>query len=333
MTEELRADPRYPPIEPYATGLLATTDGQQIHWETSGRPDGKPAVVVHGGPGTGLSASMRRLFDPDVYRIVQFDQRGAGRSTPSAQDPATDLTVNTTDRLIDDMEALRAHLGIDRWLIIGASWGSTLGLAYAEAHVDRVSELILWGVTTGRWSEFDWIFFGGAGVLLPAEWERLVESLPPESRAVDVPTAYHRLLEDPDPAVRDRAALAWCLWESATPDWPPSTDLDPAFEDPAYRYGYARVVTHYAMHRGFLEDDELVRGAAVLADTPGAICHGRFDFAPPLGNAWTLRRAGPRAAFTVIDDAGHHSTDAMRVALVAATDGFRKASGERDPLT
>ena len=326
MVEPVAPDPRYPEIEPYAEGWLATTDGQRIHWETSGRPDGKPAVVFHGGPGSGIGPGMRRLFDPERYRIVQFDQRGCGRSTPSVTEPDVDLLVNTTDRLLDDIERLREHLGIDRWLVQGASWGSTLALAYVEAHPSRVTELIVWGVTTGRWLEFDWIFDGGASVLFPAEWERLVEALPAEERHGGIPAAYLRRLLDPDPAVHDGAALDWSRWESVTPDWPPSTEIDPMFDDPTFRLTYARLVTHYASHHGFLEDGALIRGAAALAGIPGAILHGRFDFAAPLGNAWTLHRAWPRADFTVIDAAGHHSTDAMRTALVAASDRYADPS-------
>ena len=268
MVEPAAPDPRYPEIEPYAEGWLATTDGQQIHWETSGRSDGKPAVVFHGGPGSGIGPGMRRLFDPERYRIVQFDQRGSGRSTPSAAEPDVDLSVNTTDRLLDDIERLREHLGIERWLVQGASWGSILALAYAEAYHPRVSELIVWGVTTGRWSEFDWIFDGGASVLFPAEWERLVEALPEEERQGGIPAAYLRRLLDPDPAIHDAAALDWARWESVTPDWPPVAEVDPMFEDPTFRLTYARLVTHYASHHGFLEDGALVRGAAALARDP-----------------------------------------------------------------
>jgi proline iminopeptidase len=322
MVDDAPTDPRYPEIEPYAEGFLDTTDGQRIHWETSGSPDGKPAVVFHGGPGSGIGPWSRRLFDPVAFRIVQFDQRGCGLSTPSAGAPDADLSTNRTDRLLDDIERLREHLGIERWLVQGASWGSTLALAYAEAHPARVSELIVWGVTTGRWSEFDWVFGGGVSVLFPAEWERLVQALPELVPDREVPAAYQRLLFDPDPAVQAKAALDWCTFDSASPDWPPSTGLDEMYEDPAFRLVSARLVTHYASHYGFLEDDQLIRGASALSGIDGAIIQGRFDFAAPLGNAWTLHRAGPRAAFTVITDAGHHSNDAMRAALVAATDRF-----------
>ena len=308
----LATDPRYPEIEPYAEGWLATTDGQRIHWETSGRPDGKPAVVFHGGPGPGIGPGMRRLFDPDRYRIVQFDQRGCGRSTPSAAEPDVDLSVNTTDRLLDDIERLREHLGIERWLVQGASWGSILALAYAEAYRRTSQELIVWGVTTGRWSEFDWIFDGGASVFFPAEWERLSRPSPEEERTgrpgrrtcAGCSTRTRRSTKrrrSTGPLGVGNARLAAVVAE-----------VDPMFEIRRSGSTYARLVTHYASHHGFLEDGALVRGAAALAGIPGAILHGRFDFAAPLGNAWTLHRAWPSAEFTVIDDAGHHSTDAMR---------------------
>ena len=193
---------RYPPIEPYDEGMLDVGDGNVVYWETSGSPDGKPAVVLHGGPGSGSSPRTRSLFDPDTYRVVQFDQRNCGRSTPHAGDPATDLGANTTANLVADIELLREHLGIDRWLVWGASWGSTLALAYAEAHPGRVTEMLLAGVTTGRHEEFDWIFRGGVARLFPEQWERLEAAVPPEYRNLDILEAFCRLLDDADPAVR-----------------------------------------------------------------------------------------------------------------------------------
>jgi len=264
---------RYPAIEPYDEGMLDVGDGNLVYWETSGNPHGKPAVVLHGGPGSGSSPRTRSLFDPGVYRIVQFDQRNCGRSTPHASDHGTDLRSNTTANLLADIELLREHLGVDRWLVLGGSWGSTLALAYAEAHPHQVSELVLVGVTTGRHEEFDWIFRGGVARLFPEQWERLVESVPADYRDGDIVDAFNRLLNDPDPEVRRSAAEAWCLWESATPAWPPTPGLDERFEDPAYAMAFARIVTHYVRNNGFLEDGILLRASL---DGRSAACVSTF---------------------------------------------------------
>jgi proline iminopeptidase len=313
----------YPEIEPYERGMLAVEGGDLIYWESCGNPRGKPAVVVHGGPGSGCSPWFRRLFDPNAYRVVLLDQRNCWRSTPHAAAPDTDLTNNTTASLVADLESVRQHLGIDRWLVLGGSWGSTLALAYAEAHPDRVAEMILFGVTTGRHREWDWTFRGGLAILFPEQWDRLRAALPLAERDGDVVEAYHRLLNDPDPAVRRHAAEAWCLWESATPAWPPTTGLAERFKDPAYALAFARIVTHYARHNGFLEDGVLLRDADLLANVPGVLVNGRFDFQAPLANAWELKRAWPRAELVVVDDAGHAaSTPGIAQALVRATDRF-----------
>jgi proline iminopeptidase len=244
----------YPEIEPYDHGLLEVGDGNLVYWEACGNPRGKPAVVLHGGPGSGCTPWHRRLFDPSAYRLVLFDQRGCGRSTPHASAPDADLKGNTTQDLIADVERLRQHLDVSRWLAFGGSWGSTLALAYAETHPDRLTEVILWGVTTGRRQEFDWLFRGGVAVLFPEEWDRLRAALPIAERHGDVVDAYHRLLHDPDPGVRQRAAVAWCTWESATPAWPPTTGLAQRFTDPDYALAFARLVTHYVKHDAFLEE-------------------------------------------------------------------------------
>ena len=313
---------RYPPIEPYDEGMLDVGDGNVVHWETSGNPDGKPAVVLHGGPGSGSSPRTRSLFDPDAYRVVQLDQRNCGRSTPHAGDPATDLRANTTANLVADIELLREHLGIDRWLVWGASWGSTLALAYAEAHPGRVTEMLLAGVTTGRHEEFDWIFRGGVARLFPEQWEQLVAAVPAEYRELDIVEAFVRLLNDPDAAVRRSAADAWCLWESATPAWPPTPGLDERFADPVYAFAFARIVTHYARSYAWLEDGALIRGAGALSDIPGVLVNGRFDFQAPIANAWTLHRAWPRAELVIVDDAGHGFSAEVTRAMVRALDGF-----------
>jgi proline iminopeptidase len=296
-----------------------------VYWETCGAPDGKPAVVLHGGPGSGCTDWERRLFDPSAYRVVLFDQRGCGRSRPHASDPEIDLSTNTTQHLVADIERLRAHLGIERWLVLGGSWGSTLALTYAEAYLDRVTEMVLFGVTTGRRSETDWWFRGGASILFPEQWDGLLAGLPKNDRDGDVVQAYSRLLHDPDPEVRRRAALAWCTWESVTPEWPPTGNLDARFADPDFALAFARLVTHYVGHDLFLEDGRLLRDAGRLAGIPGMLVHGRLDLQAPIGNAWELRRAWPRSELVVVDEAGHGGGQPdISAELVRATDRFAK---------
>jgi proline iminopeptidase len=313
----------YPPTEPYECGLLEVGDGDRIYWETCGNPRGKPAVVLHGGPGSGCTQWHRRLFDPDIYRIVLFDQRNCGRSIPHASAPEIDLASNNTANLIADIERLRDHLGVDRWLVLGGSWGSTLALAYTEAHTKRVTEIILFGVTTGRHKEFDWCFRGGVSILFPEEWERLRQAVPAAMRDGDIIESYTRLLHDPDAAIRDQAALAWCTWESATPAWPPTHGLSPRFRDAAYRLAFARIVMHYVRNYAWLEDEALIRGAGAIADVPGIMVNGRFDLQAPIAWAYDLKRAWPRAELAIVDDAGHDASNA-RIAseLVRATDRF-----------
>jgi proline iminopeptidase len=314
-------EPLYPPIEPHAHGMLDVGDRDLVYWEICGNQEGKPAIVLHGGPGSGCTRASRRFFDPDAYRIVLFDQRNCGRSTPHASDPSVDLASNTTANLVADIERLREHLGIDRWLVYGGSWGSTLALAYATSHPARVSEMVLFGVTTGRHSEMDWLFRGGIKILFPEEWDRLVALVPDGGDVLD---AYYRLLSDPDRETRQRAAHAWCLWESATPEWPPTSGLKRRFRDPGYAVAFARIVTHYARHNAWLEDGALLRRAHVLAETPGILVNGRFDFQAPLGNAWELRRVWPRAELVVVDEAGHGGSDSLDRELVRATDRFKR---------
>ena len=254
----------YPEIEPYEHGMLDAGDGNLVYWETCGNPRGKPAVVLHGGPGSGCTEWHRRLFDPEAYRIVLFDQRNCGRSTPHASAPDIDLTRNTTAHLIADIELLRQRLNVERWLVLGGSWGCTLALAYAEQHPDRVTEMVLFGVTTGRRAEFDWLFRGGVAAFFPEQWERLRAALPADERDGDIVEAYHRLLFDPDPTVRERAAFEWCLWESATPAWPPAPGLAHRYTDPKFALAFARLVTHYVRHDAWIEDGSLLRDAERL---------------------------------------------------------------------
>lgn len=312
----------YPEIEPYESGMLDAGDGHLVYWETCGNPAGKPAVVVHGGPGSGCSTSWRRFFDPSAYRVVLFDQRNCGRSLPHASDPSIDLSTNDTLRLIGDMERLRQSLRIGGWLVFGGSWGCTLSLAYAEAHPDRVSEMVLFGVTTGRRSECDWAFRGGLSLFFPDQWDRLVAALPPELRTGDIVEAYARWLHDPDPQVCRRAAEAWCTWESATPNWPPRPGLAERFQDPDYALAFARIVTHYVGHDLFLEDGALLRNAGALDSIPGVLVNGRFDFQAPIANASVLKRAWPGAELVIIDQSGHGTDANLSRELIRATDGF-----------
>jgi proline iminopeptidase len=303
--------------------MLDVGDGNRVCWEACGNPRGKAAVVLHGGPGSGCTPWHRRLFVPSAYRVVLFDQRNCGRSTPHASAPEVDLAGNNTANLSADIERLREHLRIERWLVLGGSWGSTLALAYAERFPNRVTEIILFGVTTGRRKEFDWSFRGGLADLFPEQWERLRDSIPAALRNGDIIEAYCRLLHDPNPTIRNQAALAWCTWESATPAWPPVDGLSPRFRDPAFRMAFARIVTHYVRHSAWLEDGALLLDAHVLADIPSIMVNGRFDLQAPIGWAYDLKRVWPRAKLVIVDDAGHDASNASIAGeLVRATDEF-----------
>jgi proline iminopeptidase len=312
----------YPLVEPYAQGFLDVGDGNRIHWETSGNPEGKPAVWVHGGPGSGARPSARRRFDPEAYRIVLFDQRGCGESRPHAADPAVGLEHNTTHHLVADMERLREHLGIERWLLHGGSWGSTLILAYAERHPERVSEIVISGVTMTRPEEIDWLYHG-VGRLLPGPWEAFRDGVPEAERGGDLVGAYHRLVNSPDEAVRVKAARDWCAWEDAV-------IAHEALGHPgAYgsrvgdaRMAFVRICAHYFAHRAWLDDGRLLRDAHRLAGIPGVLIHGRLDLSGPLKTAWELARAWPDAELKVIDDSGHTGSEAMADAVVEALARF-----------
>ena len=320
MVQTRKADPKttlYPEIEPGDHGMLQVDCGE-IYWEICGNPEGKPALVLHGGPGSGCTPAHRRFFDPTMYRIVLFDQRNCGRSTPSASTSGTSLSHNTTNDLVADIEDLRRHLDVERWLVWGGSWGSTLAVAYAVAHPEKVSEMILWGVTTGRHCEFDWLFRGGAARFFPEQWAKLRSYVPGEVGDHDVPAAYNRLLMDPDPAIHHPAARQWCLWESATGQWPPTDQLAPRFSDPSYALAFARIVTTYVSHNGWLEDGELLERATILRGKRGILVNGRLDFQAPLGNAWALHRAWPGSELVVVDDAAHSPTGALVTQLVSA---------------
>ena len=313
----------YPEVEPYDSGMLDVGDGHRIYWEVCGNPRGKPAVVLHGGPGSGCMPWHRQLFAPSAYRVVLFDQRNCGRSTPHASTPQIDLTHNTTRHLISDMECLRQHLRIERWLVFGGSWGSILALAYAQQYPQHVSEYLGFGVSLGRYQDLDWLFRGGVAIFFPEQWERLRQALPVSERQRDIVEAYAHLLADPDPAVHQRAADAWCLWESATLAWPPTTTPAKRFTDPRYALAFARIVTHFISHQQWLDDGILLRNAGTLAGIPGIIVNGRFDFQSPIGNAWELKRVWPRVEVVIVDDAGHSpTTDGITHALIKAADQF-----------
>jgi proline iminopeptidase len=311
--------------EPTATGWLEADPGQRVYWESVGNRAGKPAIVLHGGPGSGCSPWHPTLFDLSKYRVVLFDQRNCGRSTPRASEPDIDLSANTTQNLVADIELLREHLGIERWLVWGGSWGSTLALAYAEAHPDRVTEMILWGITTGRRSEADWLFRGGLAPLFPEQWAQLRAGVPEAEDDTDVVDAYARVLFDPDPEVRANAARDWCMWESATPDWPPKPGLASRYGDPDFALAFARLVTHYVRNDFFLEDGILLRNAAALAGIPGTLINGRFDLQAPLGNAYALREAWPTSELVVVDEAGH-AAGAIEGELRKASERFADAA-------
>ena len=313
----------YPPLEPYQFGHLDVGDGQQMYWEQSGNPAGKPVVFLHGGPGGGTDPAQRQFFDPQVYRIVLLDQRGCGRSTPHVADGA-DLSVNTTHRLLGDVELLRSHLGIDRWQVFGGSWGSTLALAYAQKHPGRVTELVLRGIFLLRRSEIDWYYNGGAGHLFPELWEEFLAPVPESERGGDLVEAYHRLLHSDDPDVATRAAVAWSTWEGATSSLLPKPERVVETSQPRFALAFARIENHYFHNRGFLDEGQLLRDAAALDGIPGVIVQGRYDVVCPATSAWALHRAWPDSRLEIVDDAGHSAMEPGIVHhLVEATDRFR----------
>jgi proline iminopeptidase len=308
----------YPPIEPYRTGRLTVPGGHQLHFEECGIADGKPAVFVHGGPGGGTNAKQRRFFHPQRYRTILFDQRGCGRSTPHAS-----LELNTTWDLVADMERLREHLGIERWLVFGGSWGSTLALAYAQKHPDRVTELVLRGIFLLRQREIRWFYQEGASFVFPDEWEAYRDHIPTAERS-DMVAAYHRRLTSPDPQVQLEAARRWSGWEHATSMLLPERDLEARSVTDGPALAMARIECHYFVNRGwFVTDDQLLRDVHLLRQIPATIVQGRYDVVCPIDSAWALHRAWPEADFLVSPDAGHSAFEpANSRALVAATDRY-----------
>jgi proline iminopeptidase len=309
----------YPEIEVFDSGFLAVDARHRIYYEQCGNPAGKPVVILHGGPGAGCSAKMRRFHDPARYRIVLFDQRGAGRSTPHA-----DLVDNTTWDLVADIEALREHLGITRWQVFGGSWGSTLALAYAEAHPSRVSELVLRGIFMLRRWELEWFYQEGASRLFPDAWDDYLQAIPDVERG-DLISAYHRRLTSPDEATRLAAARAWSVWEASTSLLLPDGAFIDSHKEAHFALSFARIESHYFVHGGFFDvEDQLLRDAHRLRGIPGTIVHGRYDVVCPIRSAWDLHKAWPESRLVISPAAGHSAFEAQNAsALVEATDGYR----------
>src|SRR5215218_2543360 len=290
----------YPEIEPLETGMLDVGDGQHIYWEVSGNREGKPVVFLHGGPGGATTPQHRRLFDPAKYRIVLFDQRGCGKSLPHASEPGADLSSNTTWNLVADIERLREARGIERWQVFGGSWGSALGLAYAETHPDRVTELVLRGIFTLRRNELDFYYNGAAGQLFPERYEMFLAPLGGRSFAGDTIAAYHDLLFDRDPAIHEPAGIAWSTWEAATITLEQDDSLIADFSDPIFALAFARIENHYFFHRGWFSEGQLLANANRLAGIPGVIVQGRYDVATPAITAYELHKAWPHAEFRIV---------------------------------
>lgn len=313
--------PLYPELEPYVTGQLQVDAGNALYWEESGNPDGKPVVFIHGGPGGGVSAKTRRFFDPARYRIIQFDQRNCGRSTPHASSDGVDWDANTTWHLVADLEALREHRGVDRWQVFGGSWGSSLGLAYAETHPERVTELVLRGIFTLRRSELDWYYNGGAGNLAP-QWRESFLAPLGAGFTGDAIARYHDLLFDPDPVVHGPAGVAWTTWEAATSFLHYKPDAVADFADPSFALAFARIENHFFVNGGWFREGQLIEDAHKVRHLPGVIVQGAYDLCCPPVTAWDLHRAWPEARFELVH-AGHASFEpAITDALIRATDGF-----------
>jgi len=323
----------YPPIEPYDSGFIDVDGGHRIYWEACGNPSGTPALFLHGGPGGECSEENRRLFDPDRYRIILFDQRGCGRSRPHAS-TESGLRANTTVHLLSDMETLRRMFRIERWLLLGGSWGAALALAYAQAHPERVSAMILRGVFTARRSELRWLYREGASVLFPDAWERFVAPIPEDERG-DLVAAYHSRLAaaSGDPALAAAAARAWCAWESEImtllPDNGANLPSDPRQDDRSM-LALARIETHYFVNGAFLEEGELISNAHRMSTIPGVIVQGRYDAVTPLVTAWDLHKAWPRAELRIVPNAGHASGEPGTLrCLIAATHAFAELPARR----
>lgn len=309
----------YPELEPFDSGMLRLDERHTMYYEQCGNPIGKPVVLLHGGPGAGCSAKMRRFHDPEAYRIVLFDQRGSGRSTPHA-----DLVDNTTWHLVSDIEKLRAHLRIARWQVFGGSWGSTLALAYAQAHPQVVTELVLRGIFMLRRWELEWFYQEGTSRLFPDAWEKYLAAIPPVERH-DLISAFHRRLTSPDEATQLAAARAWSVWEGSTSFLHQDANFIDSHDDARFALAFSRIECHYFVNGGFFTvEDQLLRDAHRIADIPGAIVHGRYDVVCPIANAWDLHKAWPKAELLISPASGHSAFEAENIdALVRSTDRFR----------
>ena len=307
----------YPEIEPYETGALAVDDRHTLYWEQSGDPQGAPVVFLHGGPGAGASPGHRRFFDPGHYRIVIFDQRGAGRSTPLGE-----LTDNTTPHLVADIERLRETLGIERWIVFGGSWGSTLALAYAQSHPDRAMALVLRGIFLCRRQEIDWFLYGLRNIH-PEQWRTFAGFLPEDERD-DLLAASHRRLSDPDPAVHMPAARAWSTYEGSCSTLLPSPETVAEFQRDVMALGLARIEAHYFINDIFLPPNALIEGIGRLRQIPAVIVQGRYDVVCPIVTADEVARAWPEAAYKIVADAGHSAMEpGIRATLVEAMEAFK----------
>jgi len=315
--------PLYAPIEPYRDGRLDVGGGHEIYFEECGNPDGQPALVVHGGPGGGSNPTMRRYHDPKLYRIILFDQRGCGRSIPHAS-----IDDNTTWHLVADIERLRGHLGLERWQLFGGSWGSTLALAYAETHAERVTALVLRGIFLLRRREIEWFYQEGCSWIFPDAWEGFEREIPPAERG-DMIGAYYRRLTDPDPKVQLAAATAWSVWEGTTLSLIEDPERIRRFAIQSYALAFARIECHYFTNGGFFgHDGELLTNAGRLAALPGTIVHGRYDVVTPVKNAWDLRKVWTGAELRIVADAGHAMTEPGIIhELVAATRRYARLEG------
>lgn len=319
-----------PDMDPFESGMLDVGDAQQIFWECCGNPDGRPVLYLHGGPGSGCAPGSRRYFDPAIYKIILTDQRGCGRSRPHVE-KAADLEVNTTAHLIQDLERLREHLRVARWTILGGSWGTTLGLAYAQTYPHRVAAMVLAGVTLTSHREVKWITHD-IGRVFPEQWARFssVTASSDSFRPPNLVDAYAALVFSTDPEIREQAARQWCAWEDTHISLSPGYQPNRRFEDGAFRLLFTRLVTHYWKHAAFLEDDQLIQNAPLLDGIPGILLHGRYDISSPLETGWKLHQRWRGSVLRVIDDAGHgggtmHESivEALNQIAVSATDKNR----------
>lgn len=307
----------YPEIEPFETGFMDVGDGHTIYWERVGTRGAKPAVFLHGGPGGGFSPAHRRQFDPALYDVLLFDQRGCGKSTPHAG-----LEANTTWHLVADIERLREMVGAQKWLVFGGSWGSTLALAYSQTHPERVSELVVRGIYTLTKAELDWYYQFGVSEMFPDKWERFIAPIPQAERG-DLMAAYRRRLTGDDKAARIEAAKAWSLWEGETITLLPQPETSDKFGEDDFALAFARIENHYFVHGGWLDEGQLLRDAHKLRGIPGLIVHGRYDMPCPARYAWQLHKGWPDAEFFLIEGAGHaYSEPGILDRLIYATDKF-----------